>query len=58
MITSTLLTLLLMPTLYAMVEPRKERQAEEEGGQTGEEGRGRARSSVDAESDEPEPAQI
>ncbi|MEU5751866.1 efflux RND transporter permease subunit [Streptomyces sp. NPDC047829] len=53
LITSTLLTLLLVPTLYAMLELRKERRAKKRAAK-----KGGAVPPQAAASDEPEPAQV
>ncbi|MFF4208236.1 efflux RND transporter permease subunit [Streptomyces sp. NPDC001796] len=54
LVTSTLLTLLLVPTLYAMLELRKERRAKKRAAKR----RPPVQAEADAESGEPEPAQV
>ncbi|MFJ8977644.1 efflux RND transporter permease subunit [Streptomyces sp. NPDC102282] len=57
LITSTLLTLLLVPTLYAMVELRKERRAKKKAAKRGAtSGDAAPEAAEDAVSEEPEPA--
>ncbi|MDQ0796783.1 efflux RND transporter permease subunit [Streptomyces sp. B1I3] len=57
LITSTLLTLLLVPTLYAMVELRKERRAKKKAAKrSARSGVTASAASEEASSDEPEPA--
>ncbi|HWU05588.1 MAG TPA: efflux RND transporter permease subunit [Streptomyces sp.] len=56
LITSTLLTLLLVPTLYAMVELRKERRAKKKADRRGARSGGDAPEAEGAASREPEPA--
>jgi HAE1 family hydrophobic/amphiphilic exporter-1 len=51
LVTSTLLTLLLVPTLYAMVELRKERRAKKRAAKKGLQAQGKI-------AQEPEPAQV
>ncbi|GGZ09859.1 efflux RND transporter permease subunit [Streptomyces poonensis] len=58
LITSTLLTLLLVPTLYAMVELRKERRAKKRAAKRERKAGGPAAESADADSGEPEPAKV
>ncbi|MFG2548669.1 efflux RND transporter permease subunit [Streptomyces sp. NPDC048581] len=62
LITSTMLTLLLVPTLYAMVELRKERRAEKRAARrakkAGVPGEATSTSASDSSSDEPEPAGV
>ncbi|GAA2264050.1 hydrogenase expression protein [Streptomyces ruber] len=58
LITSTLLTLLLVPTLYAMVELRKERRAAKKAAKREREDGGPGADSASAESGEPEPAKV
>ncbi len=58
LITSTLLTLLLVPTLYAMVELRKERRAKKRASKREKKAGDPAETSADAGSDEPEPAKV
>ncbi|GAA2962095.1 efflux RND transporter permease subunit [Streptomyces enissocaesilis] len=60
LITSTLLTLLLVPTLYAMVELRKERRAEKKAARRAAKAGTRAPSGPDSGtgSQEPEPAKV
>ncbi len=58
LITSTLLTLLLVPTLYAVVELRKERRAEKKAAKREtKSGTGAPETPEEAASEEPEPAQ-
>ncbi|MER5181497.1 efflux RND transporter permease subunit [Streptomyces sp. NPDC002896] len=57
LITSTLLTLLLVPTLYAMIELRKERRAKKKAAKRAKKAGGPAEPTV-TESGEPEPAQV
>ncbi|BCL19973.1 efflux RND transporter permease subunit [Streptomyces tuirus] len=56
LVTSTLLTLLLVPTLYAMVELRKERRAKKRAAKRAEKTGGRP--DATPASDEPEPASV
>lgn len=56
LITSTLLTLLLVPTLYAMVELRKERRRKKKEAKRAAKGLPAPAGSQDSSSDEPEPA--
>jgi len=57
LITSTLLTLLLVPTLYAVVELRKERRAEKKAAKReAKSGTGAPETPEEAASEEPEPA--
>ncbi|WP_406140554.1 efflux RND transporter permease subunit [Streptomyces sp. NBC_01089] len=61
LITSTLLTLLLVPTLYALVELRKERRAAKKAAKREKKSGGAAPSGpsgADSSSDEPEPANV
>ncbi|MCX4551563.1 efflux RND transporter permease subunit [Streptomyces sp. NBC_01387] len=58
LITSTLLTLLLVPTLYAMVELRKERRAKKKELKRAQKGGAQPRSGADTSSDEPEPVNV
>ncbi|MER5222756.1 efflux RND transporter permease subunit [Streptomyces flaveus] len=58
LITSTLLTLLLVPTLYAMVELRKERRAKKRAAKREKKAGAASGSSAEAESGEPEPAGV
>ncbi|MBA4860204.1 efflux RND transporter permease subunit [Streptomyces sp. PSKA54] len=58
LITSTLLTLLLVPTLYAMVELRKERRAKKKAAKRTKKAGIPAAEQTDAESGEPEPAGV
>ncbi|AZQ34243.1 efflux RND transporter permease subunit [Streptomyces cyaneochromogenes] len=60
LITSTMLTLLLVPTLYAMVELRKERRAKKRAAKRAKKTGGPAQptSASDSASDEPEPAGV
>ncbi|WP_055703168.1 efflux RND transporter permease subunit [Streptomyces silaceus] len=58
LITSTLLTLLLVPTLYAMVELRKERRAKKKAAKRAKKAGVPPQSSDDADSDDPEPAKV
>ncbi|WP_328772200.1 efflux RND transporter permease subunit [Streptomyces sp. NBC_00286] len=58
LITSTLLTLLLVPTLYAMVELRKERRAKKRAAKREKKAGTAPGSSAEAESGEPEPAGV
>ncbi|MGW1724722.1 efflux RND transporter permease subunit [Streptomyces sp. NPDC002306] len=56
LITSTLLTLLLVPTLYAMVELRKERRAKKRAAKR--DGQARGLEKAEAEAEVPEPATV
>ncbi|MFD5101537.1 efflux RND transporter permease subunit [Streptomyces albidochromogenes] len=58
LITSTLLTLLLVPTLYAMVELRKERRAGKKAARRAAKADASGSAAPDAGSDEPEPAKV
>ncbi|WP_320775131.1 efflux RND transporter permease subunit [Streptomyces sp. CRN 30] len=58
LITSTLLTLLLVPTLYTMVELRKERRAAKKAAKRDGGSGGPAEDPAGAESGEPEPAKV
>ncbi|MFF4355281.1 efflux RND transporter permease subunit [Streptomyces sp. NPDC001604] len=60
LITSTLLTLLLVPTLYAMLEVRKERRAEKRAAKRGQKAGvpTQATPDTDIESGDPEPARV
>ncbi|MBA2948552.1 efflux RND transporter permease subunit [Streptomyces himalayensis] len=58
LITSTLLTLLLVPTLYAMIELRKERRAKKKAAKRAKKAGIPAAEQTDAESGEPEPAGV
>ncbi|MFJ9866299.1 efflux RND transporter permease subunit [Streptomyces sp. NPDC101165] len=59
LISSTLLTLLLVPTLYAMLELRKERRAKKRAAKRAKKsGLPAARTDADTESGEPHPAQV
>jgi HAE1 family hydrophobic/amphiphilic exporter-1 len=58
LITSTLLTLLLVPTLYAMIELRKERRAKKKAAKKAKKAGVPAAEQTDAESGEPEPAGV
>ena len=58
LITSTLLTLLLVPTLYAMLELRKERRAKKRAAKRAKKAGLPERSAADSSSDEPEPASV
>ncbi|WP_405781394.1 efflux RND transporter permease subunit [Streptomyces sp. NBC_00859] len=58
LITSTLLTLLLVPTLYALVELRKERRAKKKAAKREQKPGEAAPAGADSSSDEPEPANV
>ncbi|MEU7579268.1 efflux RND transporter permease subunit [Streptomyces sp. NPDC041068] len=58
LITSTLLTLLLVPTLYAMVELRKDRRAKKKAAKRAKKAGIPPQSSDDAQSGDPEPAKV
>jgi HAE1 family hydrophobic/amphiphilic exporter-1 len=58
LISSTLLTLLLVPTLYAMLELRKERRAKKKAAKRAKKAGLPVQADADAESGEPEPAQV
>ncbi|GAA1529690.1 efflux RND transporter permease subunit [Streptomyces albidochromogenes] len=58
LITSTLLTLLLVPTLYAMVELRKERRAGKKAAKRAAKADASGSAASDAGSDEPRPAKV
>ncbi|MEU7659820.1 efflux RND transporter permease subunit [Streptomyces lincolnensis] len=58
LITSTLLTLLLVPTLYAMLELRKERRAKKRADRRAKKAGQPGQSAADPSSQEPEPASV
>ncbi|MFI9174356.1 efflux RND transporter permease subunit [Streptomyces lincolnensis] len=58
LITSTLLTLLLVPTLYAMLELRKERRAKKRADRRAKKAGPPGQSAADPSSQEPEPASV
>ncbi|MEU5399540.1 efflux RND transporter permease subunit [Streptomyces sp. NPDC005963] len=58
LLTSTLLTLLLVPTLYAMVELRKERRADKRAAKRVKTSGEAAAGETDAQSEEPSPAKV
>ncbi|MET8224272.1 efflux RND transporter permease subunit [Streptomyces sp. NPDC005301] len=58
LITSTLLTLLLVPTLYAMIELRKERRAKKRAAKRADKAGVPPQSSARSDAEDPEPAQV
>ncbi|WP_328539200.1 efflux RND transporter permease subunit [Streptomyces sp. NBC_00344] len=58
LITSTLLTLLLVPTLYALVELRKERRADKKAAKRAKKAGIAGQPGADSSSDEPEPVNV